>query len=317
MFKHITYLVGLLFLVLLTACTDSSSHSSDANDKLTIYTTIYPIQFAVEQIGGNNVDASSIYPPGVDAHTYEPTTKEMTHIAKADAFMYLGAGMEGFAETAEQALQNQTVTFVEIGALQQDLFKSNQNQHHDAQEDGHEHSDVDPHIWLDPIRMAEMSEVIKDELIALDPDHKEIFEKNYDSLKEKLFALDKDLSDTISSKSKHHILVAHAAYGYWEARYGIEQLAISGLSTSSEPSQKELAAIVDLAKQYQIHYVIFEQTGKDKIATIIQEHINAKPLEIHNLESLTESDIQNGSDYLFLMKENINTLNIALDDETE
>ncbi len=75
----------------------------------------------VERIGGETVYAESVYPPGVDAHTYEPAAREMTAIADGDAFIYLGAGLEGFAETAADALASQDIKLVEIGT-NEELF---------------------------------------------------------------------------------------------------------------------------------------------------------------------------------------------------
>ncbi len=92
-----------LFTLILTAC--GTSNSSDNNDVLQIYTSIYPLQYIVEEIGADQVHTESIIPPGVDAHTYEPTSKEITELADGDAFIYIGAGMKGFAETMANAIK--------------------------------------------------------------------------------------------------------------------------------------------------------------------------------------------------------------------
>jgi zinc transport system substrate-binding protein len=110
------------------------------------------------------------------------------------------------------------------------------------------------------------------------------------------------------------ILVSHAAYGYWEDAYGIEQLAVAGLSPTEEPSQKELKEIIETAKEHSIQYVIFEQNVTTQVAEIIQKEINAKPLKVHNLSVLTESDIANNEDYLSLMRKNLKTLDQAMND---
>src|SRR5699024_12691138 len=79
-----------------------------------IYTLIYPLQYAAEQIAGNDAVVTSIYPPGVDAHTYEPATKEITEIAEGDLFIYLGADMESFAVSIKSALESQPIKFLNM-----------------------------------------------------------------------------------------------------------------------------------------------------------------------------------------------------------
>ena len=284
-----------LIFIILTAC------SSNKNDDDIIYTSIYPLEYIVQEIAEDKVDVQSIYPPGVDAHTYEPTSKEITELADGEAFIYLGAGMESFAETIAEALKNQDMEFIEIGQ-HKELFNSDTSNNE---------TDLDPHIWLDPMRMIQMAEIITKELNELQPENKTFFLENLSQFTEKMTVLDEEFSDTLKDKDKKELLVAHAAYGYWEQRYDLEQIPISGISSSDEPSQKELTSIAKLADDKNLNYVIFDVASENKVAEILQEHIDADPLYIHNLEVLTEDNIENKEDYYSIMKKNLETLNKA------
>lgn len=311
--KKLTIYLSFVLLTLLIAGCSPTTSEGDKQAGMTIYTSIYPIQYATERIGGDTVNVESVYPPGVDAHTYEPTSKEMTSIATSDAFIYLGAGMEGFAETAADALKSEDVDLVELGT-NEELFHvegEDTNEEEHASHDGHQHGDHNPHIWLDPMRMIDMAGIIKGKLIDLNPSEKELYVKNFKSLKKDLLALDKKYRETLQTKEHKEILVSHAAYAYWEKRYGIDQIAISGLTSSDKPSQKELTHLIDQAKKKDFKYVIFEQNGSDRVSKIIQEQIGAKALQIHNLSVLTEDDIKNNEDYLSLMKHNLEVLDQA------
>ena len=306
--KIILTIQFILALVIFFGCEQSMENKQD-DDKLRIYTTIYPIQYTVQRIGGESVSAHSVYPTGVDVHTYEPTTKEMTNIAKADAFIYLGAGMEGFADSVGLALESTPVKSVEIG-LHDELFQTKTSHSHYDHE--HSHGDVDPHIWLDPTRLIEIASYVKNTLIDLQPNNKQTFTKNFDSLKKDLIQLDEEFQDVLSRKTDKTILVSHAAYGYWEERYGIEQLPINGLSSSEEPSQRDLTKIINKAESENMHYIIFEQNSSNRISEIIQHHIDAKALTIHNLAVLTDEDIEHHEDYISLMEKNLHVLDEAL-----
>src|SRR5699024_899075 len=180
-----------------------------------------------------------------------------------------------------------------------------------SSDSSNDETDVDPHIWLDPMRMIQMAEIITKELNELQPENKTFFLENLSQFTEKMTVLDEEFSDTLKDKEKKELLVAHGAYVYLEQRYDLEQIPISGLSSSDEPSQIELTSIAKLADDKNLHYVIFDVASENKVAKILQEHIDADPLYIHNLEVLTDENIENSEDYYSIMKKNLKALDQA------
>lgn len=312
--KRITYMIAIMLLTaLIAAGCSNGGNDQKKSGKIDIYTSIYPLEYLTKQIGGDHVAVQSVYPPGVDAHTFEPTSKTVTDIARSDAFIYMGAGMEGFAETTASALNNQDVKMLEIGknsTLFKEADEADKHGHEGDEHDGHEHGDKDPHVWLDPLKMIAIGQMVEKNLAKWDPDHKQEYAKNLADLTDKLTTLDTKFSETLGKDKDKHILVSHAAYGYWE-RYGIEQIAIRGLSSSDEPSQKELAKTTRLAEDLDLHYVIYEKNEEDRLGKIIQKQINAKALHIHNLEVLTQNDLDKHDDYISLMEDNLEVLKKA------
>ncbi|CAM4030439.1 metal ABC transporter solute-binding protein, Zn/Mn family [Mesobacillus thioparans] len=144
--------LGLLLLVgfTLAGCSSSKESATVKNSeaaKLTVYTTIYPLQDFAKKIGGEFVDVESIYPPNVDAHSFEPSTKDMLKLAEADLFIYSGAGIEGFAEKAEQALKNEKVRIIKA-AENVEMIESTHNHSHEgkeAQPEDEHHDEEAPH----------------------------------------------------------------------------------------------------------------------------------------------------------------------------
>ena len=106
--------------------------------------------------------------------------------------------------------------------------------------------------------------------------------------------------------------VSHAAFGYIADTYGLEQVAIAGLNSQSEPSQKQLASLVAQAKEQDVKYVLFEQNVSSKLTDVIRKEIGAESLMLHNLGVLTTDDVKNKEDYFSLMEHNIETLKKAL-----
>lgn len=307
--KKLFIFIIVLFTSIIGACGNDANDEKEQKDL--IYTSIYPIQFLTEQIVGNEATVKSVIPPGVDAHSFELSSKEMTDIAKGEAFIFLGAGMESFAEATADALNSQDVTLLEIGKHEELFIKDESDDHdhgHEDDEHHHDHGDLDPHIWLDPLRMIDIGKLITAELSDLHPDNQKQYEENMNNLEKELTALDEQFVNVLSKKEHKHVLVNHAAFGYWEDRYGLKQIAISGLSSSEEPSQKDLAKITKIAEEKQMNYVLYDQTGSNRVAKIVQEHLGAEERVLHNLEVLTDEDINHKDDYFSLMKHNLNIL---------
>ncbi|WP_174731402.1 metal ABC transporter solute-binding protein, Zn/Mn family [Mesobacillus harenae] len=341
-------LILSLFLAGCNGLDKNAGRHEDDSTKLTVYTTIFPLEDFAKKIGGDFVKVESIYPPNVDAHSFEPSTKDMVKLANADLFIYTGAGIEGFADKAVKSLKKQEVKIVkaaeEIELLKTKLSHEDAHGHeeekaHSEEENGHEEEqdhgkeearseddpeheeveahghgtgDKDPHIWLDPILAIKLANNIKNSLIERLPEQERVFEENFNNLRNRLEELDEEFSVAIEASSSKYLLVSHAAYGYWEERYGIVQIPIAGLSPSHEPTQRGLAKIIEESKEHNIDYVVFEKNVSPKVSEIIQKEIGAESLMLSNLESITDEDINNNEDYFSLMKKNLDTLITAL-----
>ncbi|MDF2854284.1 MAG: adhesin [Neobacillus sp.] len=312
--KFISFFTLLLSLgLVLSACSNEPNETKNEEDLLTIYTTVFPLQYFTEQIGGKFVDVNTIYPPGADEHTFEPSQKDMMKLADSDLFFYIGLGLEGFVEKAKGSLKNENV---ELWPTATNLHLVEEDEHEgEAHDDeGHQHGDINPHVWLDPIFAKEMAAVVRDALIEKMPENKEFFKTNYSQLAGDLDELHASFDETIKSAKQKKIIVTHAAFGYWEQRYGLEQISISGLSTSNEPSQRELEKIISLADQEGLEHIFFEQNVQSNLAEVVQKEIGARALPIHNLAILTKDNIKNKETYFTLMEQNLDSLNTALKD---
>ncbi|WAA10048.1 metal ABC transporter solute-binding protein, Zn/Mn family [Fervidibacillus albus] len=356
--KRIFFLFSFILLIapILNGCGETTSQNNvdEDGEEFVIYTTVYPLQFFAEQIGGQYVQVETIYPPGVDEHTYEPSQKDMINMAEGDMFLYIGYSLEGFAETAKPILEDEGVRTVAVGEMIQldvddvhdeeneeattddhdhegetDEATTDDHDHegetdeattddHDhegedthSDEDGHNHT-IDPHIWVDPIYSKEMAKVILDELIDAIPDKEEIFTENYEQLANKLDQLHEQFTEVTDQAQIKEFIVSHAAYGYWEKRYGLTQLSIAGISSAEEPSQKQLQEIIDLVQDYELQYILVEQNISNNLVEVVQREAGVEALSIHNLSVLTENDIEEDRDYFSIMESNIETLKKAL-----
>ncbi len=304
----------LLIALLLAAC--GNTEVTDKNGQIDVYTTVYPLQYFAERIGGDFVDVQSIYPPGADEHTFDPTQKAMMALADADLFFYVGLGLEGFVENAEKTLKNEHVEMIATADLiTEDMLEEGHTHDEEDSDDEHHHDEIDPHVWMSPVLSDVLALSVKEALIEAAPEEKEQFEANFEALRSDLIKLDRAYMDMANEAPTKTFYVSHAAFGYIADTYGLEQVAIAGLNSQSEPSQKELASLVKKAHEQNIKYVLFEQNITSKLTDVIRKEIGAESLMLHNLGVLTQEDIEGKEDYFSLMNKNIDTLKKALSNQ--
>lgn len=309
-----------LFAVILTACGNDDNKKQDG--KVTINTTVYPLQSFAEQIGGKHVDVKSIYPAGTDLHSYEPTQKDILNASKADLFVYTGDDLDPVAKKVASTIKDKNKKL----SLQDKLDKSSllpDHHHHGEEHEGHKehehhhHGEYDPHIWLDPKMDQTFAKEIKNTLVKKDPKHKKEYENNYKKLYKQLSDLDKDMKKVTKDKKNHTVFISHESMGYLAHRYGFKQEGIQNMN-AEDPSQKELTQIVKEIKESKAKYILYEDNVANKVTETIRKETDAKPLKFYNMESLNK-DQQNDKDlsYQSLMKENIKNIDKALSNNTK
>lgn len=308
-------LTPVLLLISLAACSDEGGSRQEADDNIEIYTTVFPLKSFAEQIGGDSVDAHTIYPKGVDVHTYEPTQKDMIDFAEADLFIYTSDEFDPVAGSIKNAVSGHSEFLPAADIIEKDDLMAHDHEHDEHEEhehEGHDHGSTDPHVWLDPVLAQSMAEQIKDKLIELNPDEASTYEENYEALAADLVDIDEELEQMTADTARDSVYISHESIGYLADRYHFEQVAINGLN-NDEPSQQDLTRIVDSIEEQNIKYILYEQNVTSSITDTIQSSTDTEPLEFHNLAVLTDEDDED-STYQSLMRENISILGQALND---
>lgn len=305
----------IILLIFITGCSQKPNNNNASNDStIEVYTTIYPLRDFSKKIGGKYVDVKTILSSNVDAHSFEPTSKDIVKIAESNVFIYMGTGIEGFTDAVKEAVVEEEVELVNasesIELIRAVEEQTDENEHEEEEE---EQGNFDPHVWLDPMKSIKLAENIKEAFIEQQPEKKEYFENNYLKLKEDLENLDAEFKSMIEKASNKTFLVSHSAYGYWANAYNLNQIGISGISPTQEPSQRTLKEIIDLSRERELSYILFEPNVSNKVADVVRKEIGAEILTVHNLEALTDQDIENNEDYFSLMRKNISALQKVLE----
>ncbi len=278
---------------------------------LKVYASIYPLYEFAKQIGQDLVTVEMIIPPGTDAHDFEPSAKLVGAIESADVLLYNGLGLEHWMDSligsiGEGVLTVNTSDGVETLSIEAALAHDHEG------EAAHEDGSADPHIWLDPQRALIQAQNVLDAFIEKDPANQSAYQANFEILKAKLEKLDQDFSDALKSTTRTEIVVGHAAFGYLTNRYGLEQLAISGISPLEEPSAAQLGEMSQLVKEHGVTVIFYEVLASPKFSEVIAAETGTKTAVLNPLEGLTADQFEQGEDYFTLMYQNLDALLSAL-----
>ncbi len=305
------FILGGALLALGAAACATDAGGPIPSGQISVITTVYPLEYLARRIGGERVSVTNLTPPGSEPHTWEPSPADLASIQRAQVFIYNGAGFEPWAERVASELPEEGPVVVEasqglgLHALPDAALH---------QDDTVEHLEggLDPHVWLDPLRYAQQGEKVKQALAQADPAGEATYAANLASLKEELELLDREMAQGLASCQRDTIVVSHAAFGYLTNRYGIHQLAISGLSPDVEPSPARLREIVEQVRAVGATHIFFETLVSPRVAETIAREVGAQTLVLNPLEGLTPEELQAGQDYFSIMRQNLANLRTAL-----
>lgn len=304
-----------LGLVTLSACsTSSAADGKNGDGKLKVVASFYPMQYLAEQIGGDHVTVSSLTKPGVEPHDLELKPRQTAELNEAGCILYL----KGVQPAVDKAIaQSEAKNKVDAATLTELEHHGTGGGHsHEGEEAGHDEHEgegeagADPHIWLDPVKYAEVAKGVGTSLEKADPDHAAEYKKNTAALVTKLNGLNTAYQQGLRTTATKTFITTHSAFGYLAERYGLDQEGIAGLDPESEPSPARIKELQTIAKKDKVTTVFFETLASDKTAKTLAEDTGLKTDVLDPLEGIT--DKSKGDDYLQVMESNLAALQKAL-----
>ncbi|MEN8907373.1 MAG: zinc ABC transporter substrate-binding protein, partial [Clostridiales bacterium] len=147
----------------------------------------------------------------------------------------------------------------------------------------HEHEGKDPHIWMSPKRVVVMIEKIRDELINIDNENKEIYNDNAKKYIDELKSVDSEIKTILKGNEKESFIIFHPSMGYFAEDYNLEMVAIE--ESGKEATAKKLENVIDFAKKKKIKFVFYQEEFDDSQAKTIADEIGGSTLKIAPLDS--------------------------------
>jgi len=265
---------------LAVGCGGSDGHSSTRE---TVVASFYPLAFAAEQVGGEAVSVENLTPPGAEPHDLEVSPSDVSNIKSAELVLLLGHGFQPQLEDAAGSGPD-VVALLDTPAL--DL-----------------HPDGDPHVWLDPIRYMKIVDRIG--VVLRRP-------AAVSRLLARLRKLDKDYRSGLADCARRDIVTSHEAFAYLAERYGLNQIAVTGLNPEAEPTPQALQQTVDVVRASDATTVYFERLVSPRLAETVARETGTKTAVLDPIEGLTDTERKQGADYFTLMRANLRALQAGL-----
>jgi zinc transport system substrate-binding protein len=281
------FILGAAVLLLAAGCGGSNGQASGG--RIEVVAAFYPLAYAAEQVGGRKVDVRNLTPPGTEPHDLELSPRDVGRVRSSDGVLMLG---DRFQPALERAAKDADGTVVDLLSDVPLLGPST------VEEDGSH----DPHIWLDPVRYKRIVARVA----------REIPGGLAQSFDRRLRALNTEFEDGLAHCERHAFVTSHAAFAYLARRYGLKQVAISGLSPEIEPAPRALEGVVREVQRSGATTVFFETLVSPRLAETVAREAGARTAVLNPIEGLTEEQAKAGADYFSLMRENLRALREAL-----
>lgn len=260
-----------------------------ASEQIPLFVSIQPQKFVAERIGGEFVSVAVLVPAGREPATYAPSVHQIAQLAKARIWFTIGVPFEdALRSKISPAMPKLCIVNSSRGIKKREIGEDS-TAHEFTKEEAHEHSGLDPHVWLDPLNVIIIATNIRDELSKVDPAHENEFRRNYEALVAELNTLNSEIARTLAPLKGRTIFVFHPAFGYFCARYGLRQEAIETGGQSPRPAL--LGKLIKEAQKEGVRVIFvqpqFDQSAARKIAAAINGAVvSLDPLAENYLENL-------------------------------
>ncbi|WP_156325430.1 metal ABC transporter substrate-binding protein [Nonomuraea sp. SBT364] len=300
---------GLLagaMLLTTTACGADSGATPEGKPQ--VLAAFYPLQWLSEQIAGPDAQVSVLTAPGVEPHDLELGAQQMAQLEDATLTVYIKGVQPAVDEAVDPERSFDAATAVAT-------IPAGEHEHEHGEEglaeeghaeEGHDHEVAyDPHLWLDPARLATVATKLGERMAAADPAHAQGFKDRAATAASSLTTLDQEFSTGLTTCATRTMVTAHEAFGYLADRYKLKQVGIT-LDPETEPSPARIDEVAKLAKAEKVTTIFTEALVSPKVAEVLAAEVGAKTAVLDPLESKPSGD------YLSAMRGNLKTLQSAL-----
>ena len=313
-FELRTAFVAALLAALAVGIACSSNGGGEATDApnggaLNVVSTVSPITSIIENVGGTRVRLRGVVPEGVNSHTFEPAPSVAAIMSEADVIILNGLFLEQPSLRMAEANAKPGASILSLAdrAIERDEWVFDFSF---PESDGH----PNPHLWTSPILALKYAELVRDELSRLDPENADYFSQNYAEFERRALDLDDRIARaaaTIPPESRK-LLTYHDSFPFFGPRYGFEIIGAAQPSDFTEPSAREVARLIDQARETGVPAIFGSQAFPSPVMSQIARESGARFVDSLRDDDLPGSHGDPNHTYFGLMISNVRAIVPAL-----
>lgn len=308
--KKILYLITISLIITLTAC--------QKNKEYDIVTTAYFQYDIVKNIVDDKLEINLLTKPGIDNHDFLPSSKQMSSIKNSKLFIFTSYEIDAWLNENVTQVVGKNTSYLNLSEYVE----------YDELEENHDHGDDDHldhdhnhgiHYWTDPILILEFIELIKDEIIKIDPKNSDTYIQNANIYYNKIFELNEEITNYFLNKENVKLYFAgHNAMQHFEHRYNIEIVSLSDTNKpDADLTSAQISKLIKEIKDNNVKYLFTEELKEPKVANTIKlelakENYDLILLELHGYHNITKNQFDEGITYYDLLLKNFNNIKKAL-----
>jgi zinc transport system substrate-binding protein len=314
--KLVASAISIIILLIIINGSAQQSENIDTKqvkEKIKVVASFYPFYEIAKEIGGNNTLVISVIPMAVEPHDWEITPQKIHDITEADMIIYNEIGFDSWLGKKEEFRNS---FLVDISKNLQLIKLGKQQESEKVRHDGQiydQTSRYDPHIWLDPILVKNISKNISNALIKVDPDNTDSYLQNTENFNQQLDTLDSLIKKSLANCKLKDFVTFHDSFHYFANRYGLTQHAVHGLSPEGEILPQQIIKTISLAKDLGIDTIYSEELKDPRLSqTLASEIPNGKVLLLSPIEGIESQEQKKDIDFIDKMEMNLKNLKQGL-----
>ncbi len=313
--KKLTSIICLLLIVALLPVF-SSCQAPDDDGRITIVCTLFPQYDWVKNIVGNSdkIDVTLLIKNGSDPHSYQPSAKDVMEISSCDMIVYQGGEADLWVQEAIQRANAESTVKVALSEIEgmtlRDISASSHS--HEEHDHDHSHETTDEHLWLSLSNAITATKALTEAICALDPDGEEIYKQNSAEYISRLTDLDNEYRSATESITDSFVLFADRfPFVYLLEDYGIDySAAFEGCSADVDAGFDTVLSLIKEADAHGVKYIAVTESSDKSLATTVASSAGSdiEIIVMNSLQSVTSRQIDEGADYIGIMRENLSAL---------
>ncbi len=305
----ITILLAML-CALLSGC---GAQSEPEGEGISVVATVFaPYDFA-RQLVGERGEVTLLLPPGSEAHSYEPSPKDIIEIQNCDLFIYVGGVSDAWVSDVLESVGGEVRTVTLMDCVE--LLEEEHVEGMEVDEDEHEGEiEYDEHVWTSPRNAELICEKIAAALCEVDPEGAEEYGTALESYCAQLDELDAAFTEVVENGVRDTVVFGDRfPLLYFAKAYGLNYYAAwPGCADEAEPSAATVTFLIDKAKAEGIPVVFHIELSNEDMADTICNETGAKKMLFSACHNVTRAQFDAGVTYLELMWQNVDALREAL-----